>query len=181
MYYNRVRDLRIELERHIKRRKGSSYTMMTEADLAAYIGCKGETAHKFLDGTPRICVNKRRLYRTADVVARIYQLEIESSEEGQALHINRLSATPSPVRVRELREELEYQIASLKISEYDPEKQIGPQMLTVSNLMTLMNRSNKTIRKLVYGLPRIRSGKNIYYHIRDVATRLAQLEMEAAS
>ena len=186
LYNNRIRDLSVELDHHIKRRKGKSRAspetfMMTEADLAAYIGCKGETARKFLNEAPRICIDGQRLYMTADVVRRLYQLEIDSAVDGQILHIMRSANKPSPVRVREIREDLEYQIAALKFPQYGPAERIGPEMLTVSDLMTIMKRSNKTICKLVYGLPRIQSGKNIYYHIRDVATRLAQLEMEAAS
>lgn len=187
LYPNRVRDLSVELDRHVKRRKGKERAspeafMMTEADIAAYIGCKIETARKFLSGTPRICLNRQRIYMITDVAKRFYQLETDADANDKKSYILQLgNENPRPERIREIRENLEYQVAALKFYKSGEKEQVGPEMLTVSDLVAIMNRSNQTVFRMVYGLPHIRSGKNIYYHIRDVATRLAQLEMEAAS
>ena len=187
LYPNRVRDLSVELDRYVKRRKGKERAspeafMMTEADIAAYIGCKIETARKFLNGTPRICLDRQRIYMIPDVAKRLYQLEIDAAENDTKSHILQLvNEDPKRERIREIRENLECRIAALKSHKNNEENQTGPAMLTVSDLVAIMKRSNQTISNMVNGLPRIQSGKNIYYHIRDVAKRLAQLEMEAAS
>ena len=84
-------------------------------------------------------------------------------------------------RVRDLRIELERHVSRRHMKGCGPPEDAGPGMMTTSDLTSYIGCNVKTTYKFLQGVPRIRSGKHIYYHIRDVATRLAQLEMEAAS
>ena len=84
-------------------------------------------------------------------------------------------------RIRDLRIELERHVARRRMKGCGPPEEIGPGMMTATDLTSYIGCNVKTTYKFLQGVPRIRSGTHIYYHIRDVATRLAQLEMEAAS